>query len=343
MKESLRAEAEQRERALKEEKREVEAALGAAEANVRRQQTLVRGLARLLGDVHRRLWWQRRFQDWLGWAARRRQLRQLGRVMAHAGNVTHTRHAYTQWRLFACTRRESKFARAEESRWRCREAELLAEVEALKGLAEEERRRSDGLEERMKAAFVRGVCALNKEAVQVLRGTQTAAAAAEAEAGDEAGETGGAPRPRLYDARAVRLPSARTSHTPSTTARPEIPPVQRTATATTAPATTATAVAPVGGQEGGYAYHFHGVPQQEVSQATTCPAHPPALPGPPCHICYAPDSCAYNARASPHQPFVVSVDPAAVRSYGDTSVSQRPPHMTTRRSGRVEQRPRVSR
>ncbi|RNF01149.1 hypothetical protein TraAM80_07199 [Trypanosoma rangeli] len=181
MKESLRAEAEHREQALQEEKREMEASLGAAEASVRQQQTLARGLVRLLGEAHRRLWWQRRFHDWQGWVAKRRQQRQLGRIVTHAANMTQARHFYTQWRLFALTRRECKFTLAEESRWKCRETELLAEVEALKGLVEEERRRSDGLEEKMKTAFVRGVCALNREAVQVLRGTQGAAAEEEEE------------------------------------------------------------------------------------------------------------------------------------------------------------------
>ncbi|KAF8290769.1 putative Centrosomal protein POC5 [Trypanosoma cruzi] len=332
MRESLRAEAERREQVLMDEKREIEASLIVAEENIQKQKKLVQALALTLGDAHKRLWWRRRFRDWLEWILKKRQQRQLCRTMIQTGNMMRKHHFYAQWRLFAASRRQRKHALAEESRWSRREAELLAEAEALKGIVEEERRRSDGLEEKMKAAFVRGVCALNKEAVQVLRGAQTVE--------EEVGESKGVP-PRLYDARTVRLPSTRTSHTPSTTARFEGLPIQKTTTATTAPAATATItpIGPVCSQEG-YSYQYTGVPQQASSQAT-CPLHHVCPPGPPCHVCYAPDTCAYNVRSSPHQPFVVSVDPSAVRSYGDTPASQRPPHVA-RRPVRTE-RPRVSR
>ncbi|KEG12720.1 hypothetical protein DQ04_01471060 [Trypanosoma grayi] len=321
IRESLRAEAECRERAILDEKREVEVELNSARNDIQKQKTIIRNLVLMLGDAHQRLWWQRRFRDWVSWLLKKRQRRQLDWTLKRSGNILRTYHLYAQWRLFAAARRQQRLALAEQSQWKLREAELLAQVEALKERAEEERRRSDCLEEKMKAAFVRGVCALNKEAVQVLRGTQET---------EDVEEPRATPS-RLFDARSTRLQSTRASHTPSTTARFDILQGQASssaaaaaeATTPTAATGTATTAAPLGGR---MIQQRQGMGRQEHQQM--CPLHHVPTPGPPCHICYAPDTCTYNTRPVPHQPFVVSVDPSAVRSYGTTPASQRPPHIS---------------
>ncbi|ORC85231.1 uncharacterized protein TM35_000372040 [Trypanosoma theileri] len=362
IKKSLQDEAERRERVLMEKKKETEVLLRMAENTSQKQTTLVRRVTGALGDVYKQMFCQRLFRHWLHWVIQKKKKRQLSDVTSRTGNILRTYHVYTQWRLFAAARRQQRLALAEESKWKSRETALFAEVETLKDIVEQERRRSDELEEEARTALVRGVCALNREAVQLLRGTLST-------------EEPGVVPTQLYDARTTRLPSTRASGTPSTTARLELPPVHAaaaatttTATATTGAATSVTAKtitavppasipvppsflpeapsepvpAPIPVPTSAPApQRERGVLPMEAQAAhshQTVP-HPSLMyqelsPSPPCHVCYAPDTCPYNTAQAAHQPFVVSVNPTAVRNYGVTPLFQRPTH-TGRASSRT--------
>lgn len=339
IRQSLRQEAERREEALMDEKAKAEALVGVAQESVQKQKTVLQDMVAMLGEAQRRLWCQRRFRSWRDWLARKQQQRRISGNLERFSNTLRAYHIYTQWRLFAAARRQHKITLADQMQWRCRETELLAQVEALKEIVEAERRRSDGLEEKMKMALVRGVCALNKEAVQVLRGTHTAEEErAEAERTEteraqvraEEAETQAAPS-RPHEAQTTRLPSMRTSQTLGSSARFEGHPAQT-------PTTMAAAAAGHSAGHDVFRHTPHGVPREGHRRAA-CPVHSFAPPGPPCHVCYAPDTCPYSPRSLSHTPFIVSVDPAAVRSYGDTPASQRPPNIAGKFARPVRPRP----
>ncbi|KAH9588631.1 Pentapeptide repeat [Trypanosoma melophagium] len=359
IKRSLQDEAERREKILLEEKKETEILLRIAEDDRQKQMILVRRVTGVLGDIHKQMFCQRVFRQWLLWLIQKKKQRQLSEIASRSGNILRSYHVYTQWRLLAAVRRQQRLALAEESRWKSREAALLAEIDTLKGIVEQERHRSDELEEEARTALVRGVCALNREAVQLLRGTQST-------------EEAGVVPSQLYDARATRLPSTRASRTPSTTARFELPPVHATTTPTPTPTPTTTGAAgvptaPTGTTSAGVAIPVTAKTITAAPVSVSVPASAPAQeietgvlpmeaqeahshqtmphaslvyqtlpPSPPCHVCYAPDTCAYNTSQRVHQPFVVSVDPTAVRNYGVTPLFQRSTH-TGRASSRTAQ------
>ncbi|KPI84172.1 hypothetical protein ABL78_6778 [Leptomonas seymouri] len=79
-------------------------------------------------------------------------------------------HMYSQWRLFAAARRSAHLEAVELRKRDLREQELLEQVNGHRKFLQEEKEKNAALSEELKEAFVRGMCSLNREAVQVLHG-----------------------------------------------------------------------------------------------------------------------------------------------------------------------------
>ncbi|SCU72626.1 uncharacterized protein TEOVI_000420400 [Trypanosoma equiperdum] len=309
IKESLHAEAVRRENAILDERRKIEVTAVGALREVERQKETMSRLVGGLGNANRRMWMQKRFHDWELWVLRKRHRKKLYKTIECHINGIRAYHVYTQWRLLAAARRHHRLAVAEQSQWKCSEAELVGQLEVLNKVIEEERRHSENLEEKMRTAFVRGICALNKEAVQVLKGAQLADPQASPLCPGGMRATRTSP-PRYGATRGVsNIFDGSTFHTGAGT----------TMTAgRTADAEDAT---PLTGQF---------LPEIRDCSPTPTKTTPARVTPPRHHACYAPATCAYSARTLPHQPFVVSVDPAAVRSYGDVPASKKPPYVARR-------------
>jgi hypothetical protein len=111
------------------------------------------------------------FLSWRRGVERRRE----HRLLAEEANRHRERlvvfHAYSQWRLFAAARRSAHLEAAELHQRDCREEELLGQIDVYRNLLEEEHKKNEIMNEKLKEAFVRGMCALNREAVQALHGS----------------------------------------------------------------------------------------------------------------------------------------------------------------------------
>nr|CCC93875.1 unnamed protein product [Trypanosoma congolense IL3000] len=296
---ALRNEATLRENELIEKRHKAEAALESARRTIERQNECIRHVATVLWGANSRCWLQRLFSDWKMWLLKRRQHRRGIALMGCFTNITCAFHAYTQWRLLAAARRHHRLALAEQLQWKRNEAELKGQVQALGKIAEEERRSKEDVEDKLRTAFIRGVCALNKEAVQVLKGSRQS---------DEA-----------------QLSPPKPSGTPPPSA--------------TAPTQLESHWAPkVSDHPSGSCDKYP--PRSTFSQDTVreCPSITAGTSHIQYHMCYAPSSCAYSAKILPHQPFVVSVDPSAVRSYGEVPSTKRTLYPTQRRSSSAGRR-----
>ncbi|KAG5464103.1 hypothetical protein LSCM1_00283 [Leishmania martiniquensis] len=114
----------------------------------------------------------RLFHTWQHCAGVRRERRRLAEeVHVFIGKLA-LFHSYTKWRLLAEARRQNRLEAKESHKRDCREQELLGQIEGYQKQLEEERAKDAHLNEKLKEAFLRGMCALNREAVHVLHGSE---------------------------------------------------------------------------------------------------------------------------------------------------------------------------
>lgn len=107
------------------------------------------------------------FERWKGWAERRLQQRRVSELLQCSNQRIHIRQCWGAWRLFSAAK---VLRRRQEVLMRSRERQLIAETNTLKNQLEITEKRQKETDEQTKAAFLRGVSALNREALQVLRG-----------------------------------------------------------------------------------------------------------------------------------------------------------------------------
>lgn len=110
------------------------------------------------------------FLSWRCGAERRRERRRLAEEADRHRERLAAFQCYSQWRLFAGARRSAYLEAQELHKRDCREQELLGQLDVFQKLLRDEQEKNLKLNEDLKEAFVRGMCALNREAVQVLHG-----------------------------------------------------------------------------------------------------------------------------------------------------------------------------
>ncbi|KAG5488675.1 hypothetical protein JIQ42_00289 [Leishmania sp. Namibia] len=151
---------------------DVEAAKAAEEECHHKTKARVMQAAVALQQMSAKLHLTRLFHTWQHCSDVRRERRRLAEeAHAHIGKLA-LFHAYTQWRLLAAARRQNRREAKESHRRDCREQELLGQIEGYQKQLEEERAKDADLNEKLKEAFLRGMCALNREAVHVLHGSE---------------------------------------------------------------------------------------------------------------------------------------------------------------------------
>lgn len=107
------------------------------------------------------------FEKWKTWAIRHAEHRRLSDILFLSNQRVSMRQCWGAWRLFCAVR---VLRKRQEVLMRSRERQLVAETAALKSQLEKAAKRQKEADEQTKTAFVRGVSALNREALQVLRG-----------------------------------------------------------------------------------------------------------------------------------------------------------------------------
>lgn len=230
---------------------------------------------------------------WTAHAQRRRADQQRAALEAARTADCHTFRAYLKWRLQAAERRQRQASDKEARQLRCTAAELSGQIEVYREELAAERERGAAADERLRAAFVRGVSALNREAVQVLRG----------------GEGGGG-EPAEGDVAAIEEILSRDAATPSAAGGAANARSHR-GFSSSGHFGIGAATAAAGAASG----HRH---QQDDA---ICPVHHTDAENNFYHRCYAPQSCDYSyphhhhhragdrsVRVAP-QPFVVRAEP----------------------------------
>ncbi|CBZ26121.1 conserved hypothetical protein [Leishmania mexicana MHOM/GT/2001/U1103] len=151
---------------------DAEAAKAAEEARHHKKKAQVMQAAVELQQMHANLHLERLFHIWRRCADVRRERRRLAEeAHVYIGRLS-LFHAYMQWRLFAAALRQKRLEAKEAHKRDCREQELLGQIEGYQRQLEEERAKDASLNEKLKEAFLRGMCALNREAVHVLHGSE---------------------------------------------------------------------------------------------------------------------------------------------------------------------------
>ncbi|GET93347.1 hypothetical protein, conserved [Leishmania tarentolae] len=167
-KQELDAVREQLERRISD----AEASKEAEEERHHKKKAQVMQAAVELQKMHEKIHLQCLFHVWRRCADVRRERQRL----AQEAHVRIVRlglfHAYMQWRLFAASLRQKRLEAKEAHKRDCREQELLGQIEEYQRQLEEKRAKDASLNENLKEAFVRGMCALNREAVHVLHGSE---------------------------------------------------------------------------------------------------------------------------------------------------------------------------
>lgn len=111
------------------------------------------------------------FLSWKRDAERRREQRCLAAQSNQRRERLAAFHCYCQWRLFSAARRSAHLEAAALHARDCREQDLQEELKNSQIMLRDEQEKNAKLSEDLKEAFVRGMCALNREAVQVLHGS----------------------------------------------------------------------------------------------------------------------------------------------------------------------------
>ncbi|CAJ1037949.1 hypothetical protein Q4I32_007994 [Leishmania shawi] len=151
---------------------DAEAAKAAEEERHQKTKTQVAQAAVALQQMQAKLHLKPLFHTWRRCADVHRERRRLAvEAHIHIGRLGMF-HAYTQWRLFAAACRQNRLEAKEMHKRDCREQELLGQIEEYQRQLEVEREKDSRLSEKLKEAFVRGMCALNREAVHVLHGSE---------------------------------------------------------------------------------------------------------------------------------------------------------------------------
>ncbi|KPA81227.1 hypothetical protein ABB37_03647 [Leptomonas pyrrhocoris] len=110
------------------------------------------------------------FVNWMRAVELHKERRRLAEEANRHQERSTTFQRYLQWRLFAAARRSAHLAAVELHERDCREQELQGQIDVYQKTLREEQENNETLNEKLKEAFVRGMCALNREAVQVLHG-----------------------------------------------------------------------------------------------------------------------------------------------------------------------------
>lgn len=231
-------------------------------------------------DARMRL--QHCFFNWKRGVEWRRERRRLANEAGRHQERLSIFHAYAQWRLFATARRNARLEAAELAKRDRREEELLQQLAASTKLLAEEREKNEALNEKLKEAFVRGMCALNREAVQVLHGAD--------EKQEDDVEAIAEILSRDSHSRKLSTPQAKREEgsSPSSGHNHSICPVHQV-------------------DQDGYFYHRCYAPGYCVYDE-----HRPRSRTPP-------SSSSASASAGPPTPFVVRADPRAVRNFNAVS------------------------
>jgi len=203
-----------------------------------------------------------------------------------------------QWRLIAADRRHKRTANQELLQCRRREEALHGQIDVFKEELQHAHTANEEIEKKLKAAFVKGVCALNREAVFALReGDSVGEARPDGSGGDDVAaieEILTRDHSRRHSSTGLATPSA------------------------------------------SFGLDMGGVHNPKLSKTActsgVCPVHHVDHDGNYFHRCYAPRSCEYapgiagleydparSASSNPsrrtHQPIIVHADPKAARRY----------------------------
>nr|CCC51693.1 conserved hypothetical protein [Trypanosoma vivax Y486] len=334
---SLEANIANREQTLLKEKLKVETTLSDSRQREKEERERVVYLIEQLAEMRQRLWLQRRFREWESWIARKRHRWSIQQAIECSRHIRQAYHVYTQWRLLAAARRHHAFTRDEELHWKCREAELLTRVEVLEVIVEQEKRRNAGLEDKMRTAFVRGVCALNREAVQVLKGGEGADGFGSGLLREEEGPSGINSNQSGHTSRGTFVMKGVGARHPEGVAKNTVAAVEEERATTAKCGFYEGEVMEMEEQQynlsGSIPTNTHGRslhPRQQHNEELreeTNLQRQRALP-PSFHICYAPNVCAYNVANAARKPFVISVDPKSVRCVGDVPTPKKTANVT---------------
>lgn len=236
-----------------------------------------------------------RFDTWRRWRDGRREACERAALCALFISRQSLYHFFLQWRLFAAARRQTAAQQEEGRRQRGRESELLGQLEAYRAALEKERRRNDELDGRLREAFVKGMTALNREAVSALRGSTAEEDAA-----------------AIHDILTGKS-SLLGKSSSSASSEPPPPPSQPLAD-------------PQRHSRSSFARH-QAPAATAPAPADVCPVHHTDAAGRYFHPCYDARHCPYGPQASAdssitsgggssaHQAFVVRADSRSVRSY----------------------------
>lgn len=116
---------------------------------------------------------ERYFNMWTSFRLKRQENRQKAELLAQTNRVRQVYHYYLEWRLLTSKQQQRRRGEAKAKELRCQLEELNGQIDVFKEQLTAERRRSEEMEDRLKDAFVRGVSALNREAVHALHGARS--------------------------------------------------------------------------------------------------------------------------------------------------------------------------
>ncbi|EPY27450.1 hypothetical protein STCU_05745 [Strigomonas culicis] len=228
------------------------------------------------------------FRKWMSSATERRALREKAAVAEGHARALLMCRAATRWRLFTVAAQEQKRHQAELQASACQHEELRGEVEQLHREIARLQEEKDGAEAKLKAAFMKGMVALNREAAQALH----------------SGEPDG-----INEASVEELLGGTPSRTPSQ--------VMLHSGTGKSPAlsdgnarTSMRDKYPLFTGADGHAADARRVPAV-FPVPGVCPVHNIDEDGRFYHKCYAPDSCYYGPRGATREsdPFEVRADP----------------------------------
>ena len=131
------------------------------------------------------------FAAWRRFSGEQRQRASLDSLLAQKNAWRAKKEVFSAWRVQAARgaagAREERFKHAVQTEWagvvndhEAEVSDLRVQLETMKQMLQTETQHRGALEERLKVAFMRGVCALNLEAMQVMKAEEGGAAADEA-------------------------------------------------------------------------------------------------------------------------------------------------------------------
>lgn len=141
--------------------------IASLEAQSSKWALLVHQLTEKMGEEHQRTCLRQAWQSWINFKQQSLHRKQIAIRLAAITERSLQQRRWAAWRLFTAIASQRKRS---EVLMKSTERKLLTEVSELKKSLANEQRAHEEAEDQRKTALVRGVAALNREAVQVLRG-----------------------------------------------------------------------------------------------------------------------------------------------------------------------------